>query len=514
MVFKLDVLEALFHLCERHAGGAVFWKALLMAVDSKVENSVSEYELYLNYALTFHPDTVKLRHLKFANGPKPGVVYNGGDEGKTSGAVWVHDAHGFEKQMALDQRAGFAYVGYHNYARKRYYDVSPLDMAGYCSTGIPEKNSEVAKKCGVVAPNRSARGGRRLTPMFTGLKSPDPGIFSNCTTPTPVAEGTFDVLYVVHSKDLGPLLWGVKSLLCRVGGIGKVWVVSDDSKTVHDTLESLSKDIGKDRIGWVNEKSYPFSWADVDQYMNCNSNCGWYLQQLLKMYAGRAIPGIRDYLVADADLVWFGRDLSMVAERDPVTKRAVSYNYNTAAQNHRAYFDHMNRLTGGAVTRKFPKISGVAHHMVFKLDVLEALLKLCEKKAGGEVFWKALLKSVDPKAYNSVSEYELYLNYALLHHPTTIKLRHITFANGPRPGLIANGGDEASMRGVWGQTSHGFEKQMALDQRIGYDYVGYHRYATRRYFDAPYDDMRPYCRMHMHNSDVEKTCAKLIPGDI
>ena len=352
--------------------------------------------------------------------------------------------------------------------------------------------------------------GQRLSAAVGG-GSFDPHVFDRCIIQTPVDEGLFDVLYVLHSKDLGPLEWSMMSLLCRVGGIGKIWVVSDDSKAVHETLGALRADLGQDRIKWVSEKSYPFSWADVDQYMHCKSSCGWYLQQLLKMYAGRVLSGIRDYLVVDADIVWFGHGISMVAERDPVTNQALRFFYNTASQNHRAYFDHIRLLTGGAVTRKFPKVSGVVHHMVFKLDVLEALLKLCEAHAGGDVFWKALLKSVDPKAYNSVSEYELYFNYALLFHPTTIALRHITFANGPRAGLVANGGDEASMRGVWGQTTHGFEKQMALDKRAGFAYVGYHSYAKRRYFDAPFEDMRLYCGMHMHNSDVEKACAKRMP---
>ena len=504
MVFKLDVLEALLKLCEAQAR-VPFWKAILLAVDPKQENSVSEYELYFNYALQYHPATIKIRHLLFANGPKPGVVYNGhGDEGKTSASVWLPEPHGFEKQMILDQRAGFDYVGYHSYARKRYYDIPPSAVPSYCALGIAKRNSDFAMKCPKLEKRR-----RRLAAESNRA---DPHIFNNCTSLLPVESGLFDALYVVHSKDLGPLEWGLKSLLCRIPGLGKVWIVSDASPKVNDLVEEFRKKYGKARIGWFNEKDYPFGWHDVDSYMKCGGNCGWYLQQLLKIYAGRTIPGIRDYMVVDADLVWFGNNIKMIADTDAFG-RPTAYNYNTAAQNHRAYFDHMKRLTGDSVSRVHSKISGVAHHMVFKLDVLEALLKMCEKVAGGAVFWKALLQSVDPKAYNSVSEYELYLNYALKFHPSSIKLRHITFANGPRPGLISNGGNEASMRGVWGVSAHGFEKQMALDQRIGYDYVGYHSYAKRRYYDVPVEDSRAYCEMGIRgerNSDMEKVCARIM----
>jgi hypothetical protein len=201
----------------------------------------------------------------------------------------------------------------------------------------------------------------------------------------------------------------------------------------------------------------------------------------------------------------------MIANTDSASGKPSAYFYNTAAQHHKAYFDHIAKFTGKKVARVDRAISGVAHHMIFKLDVLEALMRMCEELAGGEIFWKALLKSVEPKAYNSVSEYELYLNYALMYHPDTIKLRHITFANGPRPGLISNGGDEASMRGVWGHAGHGFEKQMALDQRLGYDYVGYHSYAKRRYFDIPESTVAAYCALGVgkRNKEMEKRCAKI-----
>ena len=125
MVLKLSVLRALVDLiASKHPevvaktpGGssdpvASFWHVLLAVIEPKDYNSVSEYELYFNYALDYHPDTIKLRHLTFANGPRPGMVYTKGDEGHMLGPVWQPGR--LEKQMALDQRAGFDYVGYHD----------------------------------------------------------------------------------------------------------------------------------------------------------------------------------------------------------------------------------------------------------------------------------------------------------------------------------------------------------------------------------------------------------------
>jgi hypothetical protein len=394
-------------------------------------------------------------------------------------------------------------VGYHNYARKRYYDFPADSLTAYCKLGISSRNEDIQKKCG---DSHSLSRRRRLSPQA----SPDPHILENCTKQTSPKDGLFDVLYVVHSKDIGVLKWGMRSLLCRLRGIGKIWVVSNASPQVKELLAEIEAETGNHgRIGWHDEKSFPFKWADIDLYMKCGNGCGWYLQQLLKLYAGRTIPNIRDYLVADADLVWYN-NIEIVAGMGNDGK-PTGYYYNTAAQNHRAYFDHAAKLTGGKVTRMQSQISGVVHHMLFKLDVLESLMKLCEDLNAGEIFWKVLLKSVDPKAYNSVSEYELYFNYALKYHPDTIHLRHLTFANGPRPGLLSNGGDESSMRGTWGTVAHGFEKLMMLDKRTGYDYVGYHSYAKRRYYDIPESTVYMYCKLGVgaKNSEMEKRCAKV-----
>ena len=104
-------------------------------------------------------------------------------------------------------------------------------------------------------------------------------------------------------------------------------------------------------------------------------------------------------------------------------------------------------MTGSKVTRQVPYLSGVVHYMPIKLDVMEGLLRLLEQqdpKKQGEA-WKAIVGWIDPKVHNSLSEYELYFNYALEHHKSSVRIKQLLFANGPMPGFVYTAGDEGSM---------------------------------------------------------------------
>ena len=52
----------------------------------------------------------------------------------------------------------------------------------------------------------------------------------------------------------------------------------------------------------IQENIFPFSLETVSRFHGKLERNGWYLQQLLKLYAGMVIPGILErYLVIDAD---------------------------------------------------------------------------------------------------------------------------------------------------------------------------------------------------------------------
>jgi hypothetical protein len=67
------------------------------------------------------------------------------------------------KQMAADKAAGFDYVGYHNYAKRRYFELSKGDIKALCdeeggrSGGVvgPPNNSTCAYAQMVEQPDRT-----------------------------------------------------------------------------------------------------------------------------------------------------------------------------------------------------------------------------------------------------------------------------------------------------------------------------------------------------------------------
>lgn len=124
-------------------------------------------------------------------------------------------------------------------------------------------------------------------------------------------------------------------------------------------------------------------------------------------------------------------------------------------------------------------------------------------------------------AGSTLSEYELYFNYARSKFPETMQLRPLMWANGPAPGLqfwppvdkpeVQSDGPKSHWVGhrqnesmelsiafhqlvclsdtcPAGSTSlyavpAAMARQMEADRAQGYDYVAYHGYGKRRYFE-------------------------------
>jgi len=109
-------------------------------------NVLSEYELYFSYARSRFPESVQLRPLLWANGPAPGLLFEPKlEDGLASDgpkSVWTgyrreHVQEAFEKQIAADVLQGYAYVGYHAYAKRRYFELWDEDTDVAC-TGLPD----------------------------------------------------------------------------------------------------------------------------------------------------------------------------------------------------------------------------------------------------------------------------------------------------------------------------------------------------------------------------------------
>ena len=154
----------------------------------------------------------------------------------------------------------------------------------------------------------------------------------------------------------------------------------NDIKYIHEQVEYTKKNI----IGYKNifiisykedlyvkdctvisENIFPFNIDTVASYHTKHKQNGWYLQQLLKLYAGFVIPDILDnYLVIDSD-TYFLKPTKFIDNNKLL--------YNFSNENHKEYFNHMNRLLPTLVKMDKTK-SGICHHMIFENKILEEII--------------------------------------------------------------------------------------------------------------------------------------------
>jgi hypothetical protein len=171
----------------------------------------------------------------------------------------------------------------------------------------------------------------------------------------------------------------------------------------------------------IDEKSFPFKMNDIVEYYGNNDRNGWYLQQLLKLYAGFIIPNILNtYLVIDSD-TFFIKPTHFIENNMCL--------YNSGTEYHKPYFEHMKQLYP-SLHRVYDEFSGISHHMIFETKYLKDLFGLVEKRHN-KPFYNVFLESVDPNqiSWSGASEYEIYFNYMLIYHSSKIILRQLKWKN-------------------------------------------------------------------------------------
>ena len=173
----------------------------------------------------------------------------------------------------------------------------------------------------------------------------------------------------------------------------------------------------------IKEDDFPFSKQTVQQYHGKLERNGWYLQQLLKLYAGIIIPGILDrYLVIDSDTYF----INLTPFINDNNKCMYSYNERDI---HGPYFDHMNKLHDSLNRVNY---SGICHHMMFETKYVREMFDLvesdkCHHDGRPKKFYKIFLDSVNEEDFtlSGASEYEIYFNYMLLYHKDCVDLRYL-----------------------------------------------------------------------------------------
>jgi len=173
----------------------------------------------------------------------------------------------------------------------------------------------------------------------------------------------------------------------------------------------------------IDERTFPFTIDSVADIHGKGDRNGWYLQQLIKLYAGQCIPGILEtYLVIDCD-TFFIQPTHFIQDGKCL--------YNYGREYHRPYFEHMKQVCPLFRKMHLDK-SGICHHMMFQTKyVNEMMLTVETMEQSGDPFWKIFLEKVDiqERGESGASEYEMYFNYMLAYHPTEIILRPLSWNN-------------------------------------------------------------------------------------
>jgi len=333
-------------------------------------------------------------------------------------------------------------------------------------------------------------------------------------------------------KDTRAFEKSIVSALKYLVDVENFYIIAPSAKQIE---ERLSPQLGP-RVKFVDESIFPFDWKNISHIMietvrergvyplNDKSpfestvwgRTGWFLQQLLKFYAGKILD-LGDFVLLDSDIIWF-KTTKFINETITINgNEAHRYYYASSSQYHPPYMATLKRISGFDLY-KSPDThrSGIAHHMVISKLVLEDLMETSEKLHGGIPFWQVLLNESAiemtcraPRAGicgagSTLSEYELYFNYARQKFPETVQLRPLMWANGPAPGLQfwpPVESDEIQSDGPkshWiGHRQNEIPRVMVLqaeaDRAQGYDFVAYHGYGKRRYFELVGPDIEEMC---------------------
>ena len=236
----------------------------------------------------------------------------------------------------------------------------------------------------------------------------------------------FDIVIPVGPCDINQFKQQLEYTRRNVIGYRRIYLVCFDP--------SLLGFINDPAVVVVSDDIFPFTKNDVAHIHGNFERNAWYLQQLLKLYAGLVLPDILDrYLVIDCD-TYFLRQTLFVSETSGKSL------YNTGTENHEPYFEHMGRLHV-SLTRQFPQYSGICHHMMFETRFVRELFEMVEKekekeKEKNQPFWRIFLQNVRSDyfgmdIYNAsgASEYEIYFNFIMKYHPNDVEIRQLRWAN-------------------------------------------------------------------------------------
>lgn len=223
----------------------------------------------------------------------------------------------------------------------------------------------------------------------------------------------FDVVIPVGPKDVDFLDKNIEYIRKNIVGFRNIYLITfDKTKQIPGCIT-------------IGEDLFPFSKDTVDRYHGKTNRSGWYLQQLLKLYAGFVIPNILDtYLVIDCDSFF------LKPTRFIDSNGRCCYCY--ASTFWEPYFKHMSRLHYSLEKVDKTK-SGICHHMIFQKKYIKELFELVESNHEEGEFYDIFLSNVSNNKKETMesgaSEYEIYFNFMLKNHPEEINIRELKWDN-------------------------------------------------------------------------------------
>ena len=210
----------------------------------------------------------------------------------------------------------------------------------------------------------------------------------------------FDIVIPIGPKDKNIISRQMKFTQKNITNYRNIYLVCSDSNF---KLEGCIT---------INEHIFPFNLETVKKYGINKNRCGWYLQQLIKLYAGLIIPNILDrYLVLDCD-TFFLKPTKFIED----DKCLYDYRNNI----HQPYIKHLQKL--GLKHIDINK-SWVCDHMILETQYIKKLFQNIE--LDNLLFYQIFLQLVDEQEKSGASEFEIYLNFMLQYYKDKIKIRKL-----------------------------------------------------------------------------------------
>lgn len=218
----------------------------------------------------------------------------------------------------------------------------------------------------------------------------------------------FDIVIPVGPNDNPIIEKQIEYTKKNVIGYRHIYLICYDPSIKIDGCITICEDI------------FPFSLQTVSRFHGESSRNGWYLQQLLKLYAMRVIPDILERcLIIDSD-TFFLKPTTFINDDNHCL-------YASGTEYHTPYFEHIIRLDIG-LQKIYENHSGICHHMIFERVYINELIEKIEQRHSDQ-FYNIFLKLVIDVLGAGASEYEIYFNYMFQNHSDKVKIRDLVWIN-------------------------------------------------------------------------------------